>query len=161
MIRETRRMAAIRERGENAAARTPSAPKAKAAPVNDYSYERPYEAPPTTQEILDSIPQSDECGDPDDFCHGCNSYYGWRNLNDSGHCPRCANAATLAAHEAAAQRRALTRIRANVIAAWQDAMTFESAAADTLWTALRTLDAECVAAGLATCFDASGLAVAR
>jgi hypothetical protein len=31
--------------------------------------------------------------------------------------------------------------------------------ADTLWTALRTLDAECVAAGLATCFDASGLAV--
>jgi hypothetical protein len=31
--------------------------------------------------------------------------------------------------------------------------------ADTLWAALRTLDAECVAAGLATCFDASGLAV--
>jgi hypothetical protein len=68
---------------------------------------------------------------------------------------------TLAAHEAAAQRRALTRIRASVIAAVQDAMTFESAAADTLWAALRTLDAECVAAGLATCFDASGLAVAR
>jgi hypothetical protein len=68
---------------------------------------------------------------------------------------------TLEAHEAAAQRRALTRIRANVIAAVQDAMTFQSAAADTLWAALRTLDAECVAAGLATCFDASGLAVAR
>jgi hypothetical protein len=50
-----------------------------------------YDLRETTQDVLDSLPENDECGDPDDFCRKCGQFWGWQELNDNGHCLHCAN----------------------------------------------------------------------
>jgi hypothetical protein len=50
-----------------------------------------YDLRETTQDVVDSLPENDECGDPDDFCRKCGQFWGWQELNDNGHCLHCAN----------------------------------------------------------------------
>ena len=56
-------------------------------------------------------------------------------------------------------RAGLQAERAALIAAIRFALIGDRDWSPALWTALRTLDAECVAAGLATAFDETGLAL--
>lgn len=182
MIGETRKMAAIRERGENFAARTPSASKAKAAAVIAYpqfNLKQNVRFVATHPEYAGwrgrviSLQLTD-----DGFVYGVKLDSGVLttrecHLEADGGSPVPPPAprpdftdptVPLATGpggytlemEAADKRRGLRNTRQLIIGAVIDADIWQSAAAEHLWAALATVDAECVAAGLPTSLTETG-----